>query len=711
MNSFLFLLFATLSLKVQSHSLCNTSLNNNPLLEKSQLALGAFRFDLIQLDHFKPALEASYLLAMTRLYHLIADQSPVTIENTLQTFLNLDPELERVQSLLNTFSDHLATPTNQQMLADLEELSTQLNLKFTEKIYSNLNLYHKFQTLARSPKLTNAQKKMIKNLLQEFERNGLRFTPQELDQFQSLNQQLSDTRTRFNNKLIDQNRLANDYLEVKNPAELNGIPENTLINGKANAKKLGLTGWVFSPATLDYFDIMTYATSPQLRFNMWYRASTSNTRGDQYDTSLEVLEIIKLEQQLAKLQKFDSPAEKYLDGNMVGSADKVKTFYRGFLQQTFDKAKADLHRLQQFKKSMTGDGTIKKWDQLFWLNKFRKSKFSYDEIQMRPYLEFSKVVHGVFDIIKKLFGMELIERYDLPKFHPQVHIYEVKKANKAIGLLYFDPFARDDKKSGAWMQSLVQHEKLTNGQFQNAISLISTDFQQNSVGKTYLSPSDVTTLLHEMGHAIHTFASTAENRYQSGVRGVPSDMVELPSQFMENYFYQYDTLKHFAINEQGEPLPRSLFDAMMTARLFWQANQILNSLLLSAVDIELFSQAKLNENFNILDFENQIWSPYKLYPETPKKLIQGQILNSFSHIMMGGYTAQYYSYLWSEVLSLDAFKAFQETGDVFNQNQAQKFLELLAAGSSQNAGELYRNFRGRDLSFEAFLNDKGLKLE
>lgn len=702
-------LFFTLSL--QANSACDQSLQTNPLLQKSQLDLEAFRFDLIKLEHFKPALKQSYEMADQRLNQLLTDQNPPSLVNTIEALLDLDREFENVQYLLSVYSSHLTTPDNQELLTELDELETELNLKLTQKIYTNALLYQRFKTVSLLKNLNTAQKKFLKEQLESFERNGLNFSPQQLAEYQMLSQALSAARTSFQNKNQDQDRLANNYLHVTNRSELEGLPERTLLNGQANANKLGLTGWVFSPADADYVDILDSAKHESLRFKMWYLGSTSNARGDQFDTSIDVKSIIKLEQKLAQLQGFPTPAEKHLDGNMAKTADQVKAFYRGFIQQSFIKAKADLQELQNFKNRISRNRSpLEKWDYRFWLNQYRKANFGFDEDQFRPYLEFSKVLNGVFKIVYQLYGIEFVARLDLPKFHPELHIYELKKSNQSIGLLYFDPFSRDEKQSGAWMSSLVAHEKLKDGRSQPIISIISTDFQKSVSGATYLKRENVITLLHEMGHALHSFASTAENRNQSGTRGVSRDMVELPSQFMENYFFEYEVLKQFATNDQGRPVPRSLFDAMMKARLFGQGQKTLQQLLTSGLDIELFSQPQLDESFTILAFEDQIFSPYQLFPKTPEGLIRGQHLNTFSHIMMGGYTAQYYSYLWSEVLAFDAFGAFKEAGNIFDPSLAKKFEKLLAAGSTQDADVIYREFRGRDLSYDAFLKAKGLSL-
>lgn len=705
---FVSLFFST---TVHSQSACNLSLQNNPLLQPSTLDLGAFRFDLIKLEHFKSALQQSFQLADQRLDAMITNQNPPSLDNTLQALLDLDREFENIQYLLSIYNNNLATPENQNLLTELDELETDLGLKINEKLYSNKQLYQRFKTVYSSAPLTQAQKKFFKEQLDQFERNGLSFNAQQLAEYQTLSQMLSMTRTSFHNKNLDQNRLANNHLHITDLKELKGLPERTLIHAKANADKLGLAGWVFSPASADYTDVLDYADSSILRFNMWYLASTANARGDQYDTSQEVKTIIQLEQKLAKLQGYATPAEKHLDGNMAKSAAEVRSFYQGFVSQAFKKAQKELTTLQVFKNKITGHTEkIEKWDNRYWLNQYRKANFSFDENQFRPYLEFNKVVKGVFEIVRRLYGIEFVERHDLPKFHSDLQIFELKKSNRSIGLLYFDPFSRDEKKSGASMSSLVAHEKLKNGRIQPIISLITTDFQKSTNGATYLKRSNVITLLHEMGHALHSFASTAENRYQSGTRGVPRDMVELPSQFMENYFFEYDTLKQFATNDQNQPIPRSLFDAMMSARLFGQGQATLQQLLVSGLDIELFSKAELEPNFNILAFEDQIFLPYRLFPKTPDGLIRSQHLNTFSHIMMGGYTAQYYSYLWSEVLAYDAFAAFKEKNNIYDFDLARKFEQLLAAGSTQEADAIYRQFRGRDLSYEAFLKAKNLSL-
>lgn len=694
-----------------ANSICESSLNSNPLLVNSQLHLGAFRFDLIKLAHFKPALEHGFLIANQRLEKMIADNRKPSIENTLQALMDLDREFESVEYILSIYSDHLATTENQPLLNELDELSSSMSIELNQKVFSNPILYKKIKALSDGKNLSAAQKKYVQELIESFERNGLNFNPDQLVAFKTLSQKLATVRNSFQNKNLDQDRLKNNYLHVLNKSELIGLSERTLLNGKNNAKTLNLDGWVFSPASGDYIEILDSAEHEPLRFKMWYLASNSNSRGDQYDTSEDVKTIIKTEQELALLQGFPTPAEKHLHNNMAKSAQQVKAFYRGFIKQAFEKAKSELENLQNFKNQRTGNtAPLRQWDYRYWLNQYRKAFFNFDENQLRPYLEYSKVLKGVFNIIKNLYGIEFVQRFDLPTFYPGVQVFELKRAQQSIGLLYLDPFSRDEKKSGAWMGSLVAHEKRSDGQSQPIISIINTDIQKSLEGPTLLRRGDVITLLHEMGHAMHSFASKAENRYQSGTRGVPRDMVELPSQFMENYFFEYDVLKQFATNSQGEPLPYSLFESMIKARSFGQGQSTLQQLLTAGLDIELFSKASIDSNFDILEFEDSIRMPFQLFPKVPEGLIRGKHLNTFSHIMMGGYTAQYYSYLWSEVLAFDAFAAFKETGDVFNPAQAKKFESLLAAGSTKEADVIYREFRGRDLSFEAFLKAKGLSL-
>lgn len=659
---------------------------------------GAIPFDQIAHDQFLPLVEAGITTAKQRIEALKARRDLPTFESVILPLELSGTELERVSTtffnLLHTISNETLEKQADQISALLSGYSNDVQLdevlfKKIEQVYTNA-----------SPSWTVEQKMLVKKYYEDFARNGARLAPEKKEQLRAIDNEFSQLITRFGQNLL---KATNAYMmNITDSSEVAGIPQMTLDQAAHLAKEKGKTGWCFSLQAPSYLPFMTYASHRGRREELW-RAYNSRAFGGEFDNGALCLQIAKLRQDRAELLGFSSHADFTLSRRMAKSADTVRAFLNQLLAPSQAAAKKEIQELADFSKKLDNVTTIMPWDFAYYSEKLKQERFQYSEEELRPYFEVNAAINGVFLHAEKLFGLKFKRTETVPAYHPDVQVFEVLDNNTYIGLLYVDLFARETKRGGAWMTSFLDQGSDGTTAYRPHVSIVCNFTKPSKDTPSLLTFSDVQTLFHEFGHALHGLLSDCMYTSVSGTN-VMWDFVELPSQIMENWATQADTLNTFAKHyKTGELLPESFIQKIKASRNYNAGYGSLRQVSFALVDLAWHS-GPLPANATASSIEDSILGNLSVLP----RIDAANFSVAFSHIFAGGYSAGYYSYKWAEVLDADAFEAFVEKG-IYNQDVAQSFRKnILSRGGSEEPDVLYRTFRGRDPDPKALLRRSGL---
>ncbi|MCB9025063.1 MAG: M3 family metallopeptidase [Bdellovibrionaceae bacterium] len=680
----------------------DNELKNNPLLVKSDLDYGAFRYDKIKIEHFYPALLESLHRAKENFAELVNNPKSPTYKNTVYPLTYIDQDLERVGTLLYLYHSNNGSAEIRAELTNLVKMISAKSLEFSSSIFTNEVYYNRVKAVAKAGGLNPARQKQVDNLLKSFEESGIGLAPAERAHFLTLKKELSDIQTDYVNNTTEQNTLKNFHVIVTDPAELTGIEPSVVDRAKKNAEELKIQGWAFDSEIDTLFAIYEYAESDDLRKKYWMARNAKNNNGDEFDNTENVKKIVKNLHEIAQLLGYKHHAQRTLSINrMAKTPERVMKFLDDLLEKVKPKADQDLKELMNYKFKVTGDNSpLKPWQVSYWIARYKEEKYNFDDRKLKPYFEANRVQEGAFKVANKLYGLEFTERPDLPVYNPTVKVFEVTRREQKIGLMYVDLYSRrGEKRGGAWMNVLSPQDRTKKGERIPPIVSINANFIKATEGQTYLSFDEVTTLFHEFGHALHGLFSDVELQSQASPK-VSWDFVELPSQFMENYVYERQVLDMFAYNENEELLPSELLNAKIESDTFGSANMFLSQLRSGYLDMAYYSEAGASGIDDLTQFESEAVAKLKLLEPTG---LERPYATVFSHIMAGGYSAGYYSYKWAEVLDADAFAAFKNSGDIFNSELAVRFENLLSSGGSIDADQLYYEFRGKEPSVDHLL--------
>jgi len=652
-------------------------------------------------EHFKRLLDQN----LSAIDTLLKTNTAPTWDTLMHPLDDLDDALSKAWSPLGHLNAVMHSPALREAYqACLPELSA-----YESAIHHNQALFQAIKALDTRT-LDATQQKIITDTLRDFELAGVALPHNQQERFEEINTRLAELSNQFDNNVLD--AVAAYSLHITDKAKLTGLPEHAIQRAAACAKEKKLEGWVLNLEIPCYLAVITYADDRELRQTMHEayatRASDLGPHATQFDNTDSIREILALRHEKSQLLGFKHYAERSLATKMAESPAHVFDFISNLVTRVLPEAKNEVEALKQFAREHCDLENFEPWDVSYVSQKKKEAEYALNDEALRPYFPLPHVTCGMFDIIKKLYGIQLKDITEsVDTWHPDVHCYALyDEAQQLRGYVYMDLFARPNKRGGAWMDDAQSRRKLADGSIQPPIAFLTCNFAKSeSYPVPTLSHDEVVTLFHEMGHCLHHLLTQVDYLGASGINGVEWDAVELPSQFFENFCWDPIALKQLSAHvETSEPLPSDLFNALLASKQFQAGLHLIRQLEFSWFDFLLHEAypgdqadwltkalAEVRETTQVL--------PQASYNRSPQ---------SFSHIFAGGYAAGYYSYLWAEMLSSDAFARFEEEG-VFNAETGRDFLDcILAVGSSQTATEFFQAFRGREATPDAFLRHHGI---
>jgi len=674
----------------------------NPLLEQFSPFDNAVPFDQVQLEHFKPALEQAIKIAKSNLEKIKSSTAQPTFENVL---VALETSSERMGQILTIFSNLESAHGSDGMMKLAPEMH-QMAAAYSSDVTLDEKLFQKIKALydqRASLKLTTEQNTLLDKTYKSFVRNGALLSEQDKKTLRALDQELAALAPKFSENVLKSTNAFELWLEKKE--DLAGLPESAIEAAAAAAERKGKKGqWLFTLQHPSYLPFMTYSSRRDLREKMFRAAGARAFRGENCNQE-NIRKIIELRHRRAKLLGFGTHAEFVLQERMARDPQTVNQFLSRLLDASLKAAKKDLEEVREFAKSTEGLSDIQPWDMAYYSEKLKEAKYAFNEEDLRPYFQLEKVVEGVFEHARRLYGLTFKENSSIPVYHPEVKAYEIYESDthRFMGLFYTDFFPRETKRAGAWMTTYRDQGLHDNQVRRPHVSIVCNFTKPTPTKPSLLTYDEVRTLFHEFGHALHGIL--ADGTYPS-VTGtsVYWDFVELPSQIMENWVAEKEGLDVFARHYQtNEPIPVELVEKLKRAQKFQTGWMSLRQLQFGMLDMAWHTTAP--ESVTDIDaFETQATASTRLLTKIPGT----NASTSFSHIFAGGYSAGYYSYKWAEVLDADAFEYFKEKG-IFSSEVAKKFKEhILSKGGSEHPMELYKRFRGREPDPNALLRRDGL---
>lgn len=677
---------------------------NNPLLSMDSLP----PFSQIQPDHVQPAVTQAIADCKQKIKDVLTHTEPHTWDSLIAPLEEVNDRLARIWSPVS----HLNSVLNSEPLRAAHDACLPLLSEFQTYVGQHEGLYQAYLALSDSddfPRLGGAQRKEIQNTLRDFRLSGIGLPAEAQQRYGEIQARLSELASRFSNNVLDATQ--GWHKLVADEAELAGLPESVLAAARQMAEFKGKEGWLFTLDIPSYLPVMMYADNRELRAEMYEafttRASDQGPNGGKWDNSTIMTELLTLRSELARLLGFANYAELSLATKMADKTSQVVDFLTDLAAKSLPQGKAELEEIRAFAAEQHGQSELAAWDIAYYAEKLKQHKFSISDEQLRPYFPANKVVKGLFEVVKRVFGMKVRERLGIDTWHPDVRFYDIFDSEDELrGSFYLDLYAREHKRGGAWMDVCLGRRYRQDGSLQKPVAYLTCNFNGPVDGKPALFTHDeVVTLFHEFGHGIHHMLTRIDVAGVAGINGVAWDAVELPSQFLENWCWESEALAFISGHyETGEPLPADLLEKMLTARNFQAAMQMLRQLEFALFDFRLhqeFDPAKPDQIPALLD---EVRSQVAVM--TPP--VFNRFQHSFSHIFAGGYAAGYYSYKWAEVLSADAFSRFEEEG-IFNPATGQSFLQnILEKGGSKEPMELFRAFRGREPKVDALLRHSGI---
>lgn len=677
---------------------------NNPLLTMDSLP----PFSQIKPEQVQPAVIQAIADCKQKISDVLAQRDPHTWDSLIAPLEEVNDRLSRIWSPVS----HLNSVLNSEALREAHDACLPLLSEFQTYVGQHEGLYQAYLALSQSddfPLLSGAQRKEIQNTLRDFRLSGIGLPAEAQQRYGEIQARLSELASRFSNNVLDATQ--GWHKLVADEAELAGLPDSVRAAARQMAELKGKEGWLFTLDIPSYLPVMMYADNRELRAEMYEafttRASDQGPNAGKWDNSAIMSELLTLRRELAQLLGFANYAELSLATKMADKAEQVVSFLTDLAAKSLPQGKAELEEIRAFAAEQHGQSELAAWDLAYYAEKLKQHKFSISDEQLRPYFPASKVVKGLFEVVKRVFGMKVRERLGIDTWHPDVRFYDIFDADDELrGSFYLDLYAREHKQGGAWMDVCLGRRYRQDGSLQKPVAYLTCNFNGPVDGKPALfTHNEVVTLFHEFGHGIHHMLTRIDVAGVAGINGVAWDAVELPSQFLENWCWESEALAFISGHyETGEPLPADLLEKMLTARNFQAAMQMLRQLEFALFDFRLHQEFDPANPAQLPALLDEVRSQVAVM--TPPAFNRFQ--HSFSHIFAGGYAAGYYSYKWAEVLSADAFSRFEEEG-IFNPATGQSFLKnILEKGGSKEPMELFRAFRGREPKVDALLRHSGI---
>ena len=687
----------------------------NPLLDFSGLP----RFDAIRPEHVAPAIEHLIADASAVLSALEQPHADVSWENFVTPLENTTERLGRAWGIVSHLNSVVDTP---QLRAAYNENQPRVT-EFWTALSQNEALFGKYKAIKAGPHyaaLSPARKKIVENALRDFRLGGAELSDDKKERFAAIQEQHAAVSTRFSENVLD---ATNDYkLLVADEADLAGLPQDVKQAAHAAAVADGKSGYQFTLHFPSYFPVLQFADKRDLRETM-YRASATKASDmgsvfsqlENWDNTNNISTLLTLRNEEAKLLDYRNFAEVSLVPKMAQSPEHVIEFLEDLARRARPFAEQDLAELRAFAHDELGIEKLEAWDQAYASEKLREQRYAFSAQEVKEYFPEPKVIDGLFQLVESLFSVRIAPD-TASTWHPDVRFYRIERDGKLVGQFYLDLYARSGKRPGAWMDDARGRRADLDGALQTPVAYLTCNFTSPATVDGVQQPSlfthdEVTTLFHEFGHGLHHMLTQVDEISVSGISGVEWDAVELPSQFMENFCWEWDVLQNMTSHvKTGEPLPRALFDKMTAAKNFQSGMQTLRQVEFSLVDMHLHFDYDPTSSKPVQELINEVREKFSVMMPPAFNRFQ----HSFGHIFAGGYAAGYYSYKWAEVLSADAYAAFEEAvaagGGALSEDAGKRFQqEILAVGGSRPALESFKAFRGREPSIDALLRHSGMK--
>ena len=698
----------------------SAELQKNPLISFGR---GICTYSEVKPSDIEPAIDFLLNQAEMAVTHAVDPRTPASWDDLLEPLEDATEELSRAWGVISHLNSVADTP---ELRAAYGEMMPKVTAFFSS-LGQNLALYQKFKELSQSPgyaKLSTAQKKVIENSLRDFRLGGAELADSQKPRFAAIQDEQALLGKAFSDHVLD---ATDSFVHViTDEADLKGLPEDAIAAAADLAQQKKLQGWAFSLHFPSYYPVMQYSESRSLRRLMYEayvtRASELAPEYAQgkmdWDNTQNMLEQLKLRDEEAVMLGFKNYAALSLAPKMANDVEEVDAFLTNFAQKAKPFALKDWQELSAFAKSELAivDG-LEPWDIAFASERLKHERYAFSENELKQYFPLPKVLEGLFGVIQTLFGVK-IESSDLPTWHADVQSFSVKNSeDQIVAYFYLDPYARPGKRGGAWMDDARGRRVLPSGEIQVPVAYLVCNFAppvkvDGVLRQPTITHDDVITLFHESGHGLHHLLTQVSALGVSGINGVEWDAVELPSQFMENFCWEWEVLEKMTAHaETGKALPKELFNKMLAAKNFQNGSMTLRQVVMSLTDWRLHSSLdpKNAQGQAVLNLSRSIADQFNVIPQPTLS----RWINTFSHIFAGGYAAGYYSYKWAEVLSADVYAAFEEsaklTGSILDIETGKRYrTEILEVGGSRPAAESFKAFRGREPSIDALLRHGGL---
>lgn len=673
---------------------------SNPLLNYTGLPA----FSKIKPEHIKPAVEAVIKTCRETIEAVSKIENP-TWENFYLPQAAAGDQFSRAWSPVG----HLNAVKNSPELREAYQACLPLLSEYSTWAGQHKGLYEGYLKLKNSPAFESyslAQKKAIENSLRDFELSGISLPEDKQKRYGEISARLSELSSDFSNNVLDAT-MGWDIV-ITDEAQLKGLPESALEAAKLSAESKGKKGYRFTLEFPSYYPVLTYCENRELREIMYKeyatRASDQGSNAGKWDNSANIDEKLKLRRELAQLLGFATYADYSLATKMAENPQQVVEFLEDLANRAKKQAKEELCALKAFANHACSE-QLEPWDIAYYSEKQKQALYAINDEELRPYFPEDRVLSGLFELMKRIFGLRIEEKFGIDTWHKDVRFFQIyDEQGEERGAFYLDLYARENKRGGAWMDDCINQKRFADGSLQKPVAYLTCNFNKPIGNKPALFTHDeVTTLFHEFGHGIHHMLTQIEVGDVAGINGVPWDAVELPSQFLENWCWEEEALAFISGHyETGEPLPKEKLTQLLKAKNFQAAMFVVRQLEFGLFDFRLHL-AEPREGL-VLDTLKTVKAEVAIV-KTPEWV---RTPHSFSHIFAGGYAAGYYSYLWAEVLSADAFSKFEEDG-IFNRKTGQSFLDnILTRGGSEEPMVLFERFRGRKPTLDALLRHKGI---
>ncbi len=673
----------------------------NPLL-----APGLPQFHAIQAAHMLPALESRLEKARNGIVAALAT-TDISYDSIVAVREALEDDLQQTFSTISHLDSVVNTPEIRAAHATCRQLMSAYNTEMGQ----NQALFSAYSHIAKSQQFSTldaARQKAVHNALRDFKLGGIDLPPAEQASFAQLSEKLAELETRFSNNVLDATQAFSRL--IVDAAELSGLPDDVLVTLNKSASNKNLEGYLLTLDAPCYLAVMQHCENAEIRKDIYMaygtRASDRGPQAGEFDNSEAMGEILKARHEKARLLGFENYAELSIQRKMAASTDQVLTFLTDLADRSRQMAVEECSEIEQFARENFGVKKLHPWDLAYYAEKLKKARFDISQEELRPYFPVPVVLRGMFEVVRRLYDIEISAISDLQTWHPDVTTWLIERDGEPVARFYCDLYAREGKQGGAWMADCRVRRISADVGLQLPVAYLTCNFT-NPLGDrpALLSHDEVITLFHEFGHGLHHMMSQVTAAPVSGINGVAWDAVELPSQFMENWCWQAESLALISGHiDHGEPLPRKMLDKLLAARHFQSAMMMVRQIEFGLFDFRLhaeFDPAVENQVGQVLD---EVRRQVAVMTPPPEYRFQ----HGFTHIFSGAYAAGYYSYKWAEVLSADAFARFLEDG-LFNRQTGEEFLStVLEQGGSQDAMTLFVAFRGREPSVDALLLQEGI---